>query len=68
MPHLLRQEGIMEKKIKDLIDAAKALLKYENYNDIYDEYAYDGEVYVDTWMSFELFDLFQNLEKAVNKF
>lgn len=58
----------MEKKIKDLIDAAKALLKYEYYNEIYDDFDNYGDGDVDAWMSSELSDLFKNLEKAVNKF
>jgi len=54
-----------EKEAADLVSAAKALIEYSDENYIYDRGGDEGGGYVDAWMSSELSELFERLEKAV---
>ena len=58
----------MEKQeIQEVVSAVKALIKYKDNTNIYDEEADDGDGRIDLWMSSELSNLFDKLEDALEK-
>lgn len=57
----------MDKTFRPLKSAAKALLKFLDENDVFDEGANDGEGVIDTWRSDQFEQLIESLRSALQE-